>query len=104
MRGAKLYDPRKDSTAGGSGTHRLAAPSTWEWSDCPALADADFLASAVYGMGVSVDWTTVAAAANANNISSAQARQREKMVQFPRASANDAPLASPNVLGTQPAK
>jgi len=31
-------------------------------------------------------------------------RQREKMVQFPRASANDAPLASPNVMGTQPAK
>jgi len=27
-------------------------------------------------------------------------KQREKMVQYPRPSANDAPLASPNVLGT----
>ena len=31
-------------------------------------------------------------------------KQREKMVQFPRASANDAPLASPNAMGAQPAK
>jgi prefoldin subunit 5 len=30
---------------------------------------------------------------------SAAVRQREKMVQFPRPSANDAPLASPNALG-----
>ena len=28
-------------------------------------------------------------------------RQREKMVQFPRPSSNDAPLVSPNVLGSQ---
>lgn len=31
-------------------------------------------------------------------------KQREKMVQFPRGSANDAPLASPNALGVQPGK
>ncbi len=38
MRGAKVYDPRKDSTvAGGSGAHRIATPSTWEWSENPAL-------------------------------------------------------------------
>lgn len=30
---------------------------------------------------------------------SAAVRQREKMIQFPRPSANDAPLASPNALG-----
>lgn len=40
--GRKLYDPRKDSTAGGSGAHRLANQATWEWSDNPALATADF--------------------------------------------------------------
>jgi hypothetical protein len=34
----------------------------------------------------------------------AATRQREKMVQYPRASANDAPLASPNAMGAQPAK
>lgn len=29
IQGRKLYDISKDSTAGGSGTHRLADPSTW---------------------------------------------------------------------------
>lgn len=67
LRGRRLYDVRKDSTAGGTGAHRLADPATWEWSDCPALADADFLASTTYGIGVAVDWSTVAAAANAND-------------------------------------
>ncbi|QIG79995.1 phage tail protein [Stakelama tenebrarum] len=34
LRGAKLYDLRKDSTvAGGSGLHRWNDPSTWEWTD-----------------------------------------------------------------------
>lgn len=38
MRGAKLYDPRKDSTVpGGSGAHRWSNPATWEWSENPAL-------------------------------------------------------------------
>jgi hypothetical protein len=33
VRGKLCYDPRKDSTvAGGSGAHRWATPSTWEWS------------------------------------------------------------------------
>lgn len=37
MRGARLYNPRKDSTVpGGAGPHRLADPSTWEWSSNPA--------------------------------------------------------------------
>jgi hypothetical protein len=37
-KGVKCYDPRKDSTyPGGSGSHRLATPSTWEWSECPGL-------------------------------------------------------------------
>ena len=42
----------------------LATPSTWAWSDCPALAAADFLASTVYGAAEPVDWSTVPAAAN----------------------------------------
>jgi hypothetical protein len=38
IRGAKVYDPRADSTvAGGSGSQRLATPSTWTWSENPAL-------------------------------------------------------------------
>jgi hypothetical protein len=35
--GALLYDPRLDSTNGGSGTHRKDDPSTWAFSRNPAL-------------------------------------------------------------------
>ena len=38
VRGAKLYDPRKDSTvAGGSGAHRWGTPTTYEWTDNAAI-------------------------------------------------------------------
>ena len=42
VRGKKLYDPRKDSTQGGIGSHRLNNPSTWEYSNNVALAWFDF--------------------------------------------------------------
>lgn len=35
--GALLYDPRKDSTQGGSGSHRYNNPNTWEFSQNLAL-------------------------------------------------------------------
>jgi len=35
--GALLYDPRKDSTQGGSGSHRYDNPNTWEFSTNLAL-------------------------------------------------------------------
>lgn len=35
--GALLYDPRKDSTQGGSGSHRFDNPDTWEFSKNIAL-------------------------------------------------------------------
>jgi hypothetical protein len=35
--GALLYDPRKDSTQGGSGSHRTNNPNTWEFSTNLAL-------------------------------------------------------------------
>lgn len=38
MEGAKLYDRRKDTTAGGSGSHRANDPATWELSSNPAVA------------------------------------------------------------------
>lgn len=38
VKGAKLYDWRKDDTAGGSGSHRWGSPSTYEWSDNPVVA------------------------------------------------------------------
>ncbi|MTH96430.1 hypothetical protein, partial [Roseibium sp. RKSG952] len=38
LRGLRLYDPRKDDTAGGSGAHRWDNPATWEWSENPFIA------------------------------------------------------------------
>lgn len=35
--GARLYDPRKDSTQGGSGSHRFDNPATWEFTTNLAL-------------------------------------------------------------------
>jgi hypothetical protein len=37
VRGALCYDPRKDSTVGGSGAHRIDVPATWEYSDNPIV-------------------------------------------------------------------
>lgn len=79
IRGRKLYDPRKDSTNGGSGAHRLDTPSTWEWSDCPALADADFLYSSTYGCGKSVLWSSVIAVANLNDALVGGAEKRRQI-------------------------
>jgi len=44
VKGRKLYDPRLDSTNGGSGSHRYTDPSTWAWSQNWALAVRDYLA------------------------------------------------------------
>ncbi|MAB00098.1 MAG: hypothetical protein CMN87_12070 [Stappia sp.] len=38
FKGLRLYDARLDTTAGGSGSHRLDDWTTWEWSDNPAVA------------------------------------------------------------------
>lgn len=37
FRGLKCYDIRKDSTAGGSGSHRWGTPSTYQWTDNPVV-------------------------------------------------------------------
>ncbi len=71
VKGRKLYDPRKDSTNGGSGSHRYATPSTWEWSDNPALCVRDWIVGE-YGMASDnadvIDSFTIAAA-NACDVS-----------------------------------
>jgi hypothetical protein len=69
VQGRKLYDPRLDSTNGGSGSHRLATPSTWAYSTNPSLALADWLYSSTYGCGLTVLWSSVITAANANDAS-----------------------------------
>ncbi|MCL4695456.1 MAG: hypothetical protein KJ023_00115 [Burkholderiaceae bacterium] len=76
MRGAKCYDPRLDSTvAGGSGGHRIATPSTWAWTENPAL---HALRYALWGSGFNLAWgrgitaqtlADVIAAANACDVS-----------------------------------
>ncbi len=68
FRGLKLYDPRLDSTNGGSGSQRLATPSTWVYSANSALVLADFLSNATYGRGETVDWQGSAAAFNACDV------------------------------------
>lgn len=35
LRGLRCYQARKDSTVGGSGSHRRDNPSTWEWTENP---------------------------------------------------------------------
>lgn len=37
IKGIKLYDPRKDTTVGGSGAHRYTTLSTHEWTDNPMV-------------------------------------------------------------------
>lgn len=37
LQGLKLYDPRKDTTVGGSGAHRLNNPATWEYTPNPVV-------------------------------------------------------------------
>lgn len=66
VRGKKVYDPRLDSTNGGSGTHRADTASTWAYSDNPALCAVDYLRDGL-GFGCAsteIDWPSVIAAAN----------------------------------------
>lgn len=80
VKGQRLYDPRKDSTNGGSGSHRYDNPTTWEWSNNPTLCRISYLlgGSVCYdvnsapfkgllGYGVApdqIDWTQAIASAN----------------------------------------
>ena len=52
-KGKKLYDPRKDgSISGGTGSHRYATPSTFEWSDNATLCLLDYMRDNEYGKGL----------------------------------------------------
>jgi hypothetical protein len=52
IRGKKLYDHREV-------THDIDDPTTWEYTENPALALADMEMSTVYGRGNSLDWDSV---------------------------------------------
>lgn len=58
VRGLRLYDPRFDSTVGGSGPQRWGQPATYAWSGNPAVQEYNFRrgifigSHRVLGMGV----------------------------------------------------
>lgn len=59
--GIKLYDPRKDSTNGGTGAHRWGNSATWEFTENPAVMVYNLLRGlplpdgGTYGLGVASD-------------------------------------------------
>ena len=52
LKGKKIYDPRLDSTKGGSGSHREDTASTWAYSNNSALILLDYLRNTRYGKGL----------------------------------------------------
>jgi hypothetical protein len=52
LKGKKIYDPRLDSTKGGSGSHREDTPSTWSYSANSSLILLDYLRNTRYGKGL----------------------------------------------------
>lgn len=68
IKGAKIYDPRADSTyPGGSGSQRLATPSTWAYSENPYLHALNW-GLGIYEngkriMGVGAPWAAIDVAA-----------------------------------------
>lgn len=78
VKGRRLYDPRLDSTNGGSGAQRYTNATTWTYSSNPALAAADYLTGGSVTYDVStpvtfmgmredpsrIDWALVSNAAN----------------------------------------
>jgi hypothetical protein len=77
VKGIRLYDPRLDSTAGGSGAHRYTNTATHEWSENPVvmiynlLRGIQILGGHVYGGGFTaadLPYATWAAAMNACDV------------------------------------
>lgn len=69
LRGWRCYDPRLDSTNGGTGSHRVANPTTWAWTQNPALCVATYLITSRLDGGCGLPqtlilWSQIAAAAN----------------------------------------
>jgi len=52
LRGKKIYDPRLDTTKGGSGSHRQDTASTWAYSANSSLILLDYLRNSRYGKGI----------------------------------------------------
>jgi len=67
VQGKKVYNPNSDSTqAWGTGPHRLVSPSSWEYSNNPALCWADYMIDSSLGFGedsARINYAYVASAA-----------------------------------------
>ena len=55
VRGKKIYDPRLDTTKGGSGSHRQDDATTWAYSANSSLVLLDYLRNTRYGKGLPND-------------------------------------------------
>ena len=74
LRGAKMYDPRKDTSNGGFGSHKYLQSDiwtiynpTWEWSENPAIIAAHYIAwliSQKLTAIIGIDWASIRQAAN----------------------------------------
>jgi hypothetical protein len=67
VRGKKVYDPRLDDTAGGSGSQRFNDVSTYAYSDNPALTFLNYITNNEYGKGLTesqINMSTFSSAAN----------------------------------------
>lgn len=62
--GHSIYDPRLDTTNGGSGSQTFANQASWAPSNNPALVTADYLTQAGSYQFTEIDWAAVIAAAN----------------------------------------
>lgn len=87
IQGLKLYDSRLDDTNGGSGAHRLNDPSTWTYSDTPALAHADFLVRA----GWPLSWPDVVSVANANEAMIGSPAEKRRIIGLTLTTPQDVP-------------
>ena len=66
VQGKPVYDPRKDTSVGGVGSHRWNDDLTWEWSDTWALCVLDYtrFESGVGALASEIDLASYALAAN----------------------------------------
>ena len=66
IRGLRLYDPRKDTTYGGSGTHDFSNEASWEYGNNRALVVLDYLKS-THGLNAAEDEIDMASFITAAN-------------------------------------
>lgn len=65
VKGCKVYDPRLDSTNGGSGSQRYTDSTTWTWSSNPALCARHYLVKiSRRADDIDIDDDSIIAAAN----------------------------------------